>query len=106
MISIHDSTTFSIGSCVQPMQQVSSMYVLWRGVGGTVPGLKMPHFIDCGHLLSELVTYLLLDLPLWAVVHLSRLLMVVFSVLVVLVHQWYGLLSDDVLYGRSYVSLR
>ena len=69
MISIHDYTTLFLVSGVQPMQQLSNMYVLCRGVGGTVSGLNMPHSIDSGHLFGELVTCLLLALHLWAVVH-------------------------------------
>ena len=88
------------------MQQVSNTYVLWRGVGGTISGLKMPHSIACGHWLIELVTCLLLALPLYAVAHLLMLLMVVFSALIVWVLLCYGLLSDDVLCCRSSLCLR
>ena len=69
MISIHDYIALFIITGVQPMQQVSNMYVLWRCVGGTVPGLNMPHSIDSVYFLSELVTCLLLALPSWVVVH-------------------------------------
>ena len=97
MISIHDSIALFIGSGVQAMQQVSNMYMLWRGDVGTVSSLKIPHSIDRGHWSIELVTCLMLAFPSWAVNHSSRLPMVVFSIFVVWVHLWCGLLPDGVL---------
>ena len=83
MLAIHVSIASFIGIGVQPMQQVSNMHVSWRGVGIIVSGLKMPHSIDSGQLLSKLVKSVLLVLPLLDVCQLWMLLMVVFSVLVV-----------------------
>ena len=78
MMTIHASIASFIGSGVQPMQQVSSMHASWRGVGVIVSDLKMPHSIDSGQLLSELVTSLPLTLPSLVVCQLCMLLMVVF----------------------------
>ena len=106
MMSIHVSIASFIGSGVQPMQQVSSIQVSCRGVGVIVSGLKMPHSIASGQLLSELLKSLSLVLPSLVVCQLWMLLMVVLHVLVVYSHLLYGLLSVAVLCGRSSVRLR